>query len=498
MDGFLKRFVKGMVSILISIFHKEGIFFLCVNYKHMRPCVVFIFRRDLRLDDNVSLKRAVEFAKERKCGVVLCFEFHDDQVRGDYFGNNAFQFMIESLEDLQKSTGGKVGFHHTAKDGVGVVEKLADRYDIKMVFSNKDYTPYATYRDSLLVGTCAELSIPCTLSEDYTLHPMNSVCPKGKAAYTRFTPYYNASRKLSVHKATSWNDSDNDLFMRTASLTSSLEKYKAPSIKTLSGGRTIALEAMRKVDLKNYSKSRNIPIRNATSKMSAYLKFGCISIREFYWHIVTHADASHEMVKQLYWKEFYANIAFTFPKVLKAMTPQSTRNQPFNSKELPWKSKGFERWCKGETGFPIVDAGMREMNHTGFMHNRLRMIVASFLIKDLHIDWRMGERYFAIKLTDYDPASNNGGWQWSAGTGTDAQPYHRIFNPWTQAERFDPKCEYIVRWIPELASVDVDDILTWDTSFRKHAEVDYPKPMVDHSVERKRSLAMVYKSVNKK
>ena len=257
------------------------------------------------------------------------------------------------------------------------------------------------------------------------MHPLNTVYPKWKKTYSRFTPFYDAIKVLPVDKVKTISEDDKDLCIRPSVLETSFSKLSFQQskefTKNIFGGRKLALECMKNIDFKSYPEDRNIPIKDITTKMGAYLKFGCVSVREFYWYIIEQSNKSHELIRQLFWKEFYANITFTFPQILDGMISTS-QNKPFNSKELPWESKGFDKWCNGETGFPFVDAGMRQLNQTGFMHNRVRMIVASFLIKDLHIDWRKGEKYFATMLTDYDPASNNGGWQWWAGTGTDAQP----------------------------------------------------------------------------
>ncbi len=214
---------------------------------------------------------------------------------------------------------------------------------------------------------------------------------------------------------------------------------------------------------------------DATSRLSAHLKFGTCSVREVYYAIVQQLSPEHPLLRQLYWRDFFTHIAFHYPHVFgKAFHPQYDN--------LVWdNNRGhFQRWAEGTTGFPIVDAGMRELNATGFMHNRVRMIVASFLTKDLHISWRWGERYFAQHLVDYDPAVNNGNWQWAASTGCDAQPYFRIFNPWLQQQKFDPDCQYIYRWIPELNGIPATIIHKW---YSKHVDAPYPAPMLDHARE---------------
>lgn len=250
------------------------------------------------------------------------------------------------------------------------------------------------------------------------------------------------------------------------------------------GGRAQSLKILANLKKhKNYAQERNIPAQDATTHLSASHKFGTISIRESYHTIKKDLGARTQLVKELYWRDFFTYVAFHNPRVF---------GNPYREKydDLSWSTskKNFQAWCEGKTGFPLVDAGMRELNTTGWMHNRVRMVVASFLVKDLHINWLWGERYFAQQLVDYDPSVNNGNWQWSASTGCDAQPYFRIFNPWTQQKRFDPNSEYIKKWIPELKKIDSKIINTWfkDT----HPEIaGYPKPMLDHDTERKITLA---------
>jgi deoxyribodipyrimidine photo-lyase len=222
--------------------------------------------------------------------------------------------------------------------------------------------------------------------------------------------------------------------------------------------------------------------------LSAHNKFGTCSIREVYYIIAETFTHEHALIKELYWRDFFTHVAWNFPHVF---------GNSFHSKfdKLKWSKnlKTFKAWCNGLTGFPVVDAAMRQLNKTGFMHNRARMIAASFLTKDLHIEWRLGEQYFAQKLVDYDPAVNNGNWQWVASTGCDAQPYFRIFNPWLQQKKFDPECEYIKRWVPELKDLSPAQIHSWYNPKQK-APADYPKPIVDHTQEARITKAWFIKN----
>jgi deoxyribodipyrimidine photo-lyase len=248
------------------------------------------------------------------------------------------------------------------------------------------------------------------------------------------------------------------------------------------GGRPEALQLLSRAvrTIHNYNAIHN-DLSLQTSELSASIKFGCISIREAY-------KAFHDkpgIIRQLYWRDFYANIMYEFPHVIgHSLKPKYDK--------IHWhhNSKLFDAWCKGETGYPIVDAGMRQMNTTGYMHNRARLIVASFLVKTLLIDWREGEEYFAQKLTDYDPSNNNGNWQWISGGGADSQPYFRVFNPWRQAAEYDPTCEYMKKWVPELKDVPEKDLLKWDTKHVHYKDVQYPAPIVQYQSQREQVLKL--------
>ena len=251
------------------------------------------------------------------------------------------------------------------------------------------------------------------------------------------------------------------------------------------GGRNNAIKQMKiaSKNIKNYSVTHN-ELSKSTSQLSAYIKFGCVSIREVYK--VFHSK--REFIRQLFWRDFYANILYFFPRVLgHSLKPKYDK--------IKWQHNvtWFNAWTEGKTGFPIVDAGMRQLNETGYMHNRARLIVSSFLVKTLLISWEEGEKYFAQNLVDYDPASNNGNWQWISGGGADSQPYFRIFNPWEQGKNYDPDCIYIKKWIPELKDVPKKDILKWETSFVNYKNIKYPKPICDYKEQKKKVIDMYQK-----
>ena len=334
--------------------------------------------------------------------------------------------------------------------------------------------------------------------DDYTLIDMNKVVSGSNTFYKVFTPFFNKASSMSVQKVKNFYEKSLELFIQVKSNIDLNDLYVHHNNPIIRGGRTKAWDRLNEQSYKNYKNyklTRNFPHKKTTTMMSAYLKYGCVSIREMYWFLIKKYDKDHELIRQLYWKDFYAYITHHFPHVLHGMVSKQDNN-PFNeslSNKIKWTNSKqfFEAWCEGKTGYPIVDAGMRQMNETGFMHNRLRMITSMFLIKHLHVDWKWGEKYFATKLIDYDPASNNGGWQWSAGTGTDFKNFYRMFNPWTQTKRFDQNCIYIKEWIPELKNIPSKEILSWDTSHEKYKNV-YEPPIVNHKEQRKKTMSTIY------
>lgn len=460
--------------------------------------VVFIFRRDLRIQDNLALNKAIQFAHKNDCKLVLSFCFSDKQIRGNkYFSNNSFQFMLESLEELNKALSNKLSFF----ENENFFKNIAD---VKAIAYNLDYTPYALKRDEKIKEYCDRNNITNIVDEDYTLHRLrnmnhktNTIEPTIKTgsnkAYKKFTPFYNRalSNKVEFKVTLPHTEDINVSKVNKVGDLKSIHKYKSTSNKEIHGGRTNGLKILKQIQndvFEKYKKNRNVlGHANSTTKLSAFLKFGCISIREAYDTMEKKYDKKTELIRQLYWREFYANITYYYPYVLAGMV-SDTENKPFSKKynKIQWDAnqKYLKQWCDGQTGVPLVDAGMNQLNKTGFMHNRLRMITASFLIKDLGMDWREGEKYFATSLVDYDPASNNGGWQWAAGTGTDANPYFRVFNPWNQMKEYDASCAYIKKWIPALSKIPAEDIQTWyDESIRKkYKDIKYYPPIVDHYI----------------
>jgi deoxyribodipyrimidine photo-lyase len=309
--------------------------------------------------------------------------------------------------------------------------------------------------------------------------------------YTVFTPFLNNATKTTrpdkpATRISGTFGSSSEL--RTLEGTYPIQHEQSEHVTNIQpGGRRAALQQLTKAvrAQKNYAKNHN-KLTIQTSRLSAYIKFGCVSIREVYWKI-------RPIRSQLYWREFYYYIVKYFPRVLSGSANFNTRIKP-----IAWNTSAsdFKAWCSGTTGYPIVDAGMRQLNTTGYMHNRARLITANFLNRILNIDWRKGEHYYAQQLTDYDPAINNGNWQWIASTGVDPKPYNqRLFNPWLQSQKFDPQAEYIKKWVPELRDVPATHIHHWSEYAHLHSHATkYPQPIVDYEFARKRSLSVYKKS----
>jgi deoxyribodipyrimidine photo-lyase len=445
---------------------------------------VHIFRRDLRMHDNTSLYQAVTLSEQ----VMMCFIGDPAQIthKNKYFSLPALEFMIDSLEELSQAcaqNSAKLYIFHG--NPLTIIKKIYAHHPFDALFFNKDYTPYAHQRDEALSQWCNNTGIACMTYDDVVLNAPEIVLTQQGKPYSKFTPYFNAARKQNVSDETKIPSSFNGWLHEKMPFSTTLETIfpeRSLLLAPYRGGRNRGLRILQTiVDHKNYAAYRDIPAHH-TTHLSAHLKFGTLSIRECYHHIVKKLGNNHPLIKQLYWHDFFTAISYYFPFVF-------GKEFQVKYRTLPWSyhKEHFTRWCTGTTGFPIVDAGMRELNATGYMHNRVRMLVASFLTKDLHIDWRWGEQYFAHKLIDYDPAINNGNWQWCASTGCDAQPYFRIFNPWLQQKRFDPECVYIKTWIPELKQNKPALIHTWD---KHYDETIYYKPMVDHATESQRTRTL--------
>ena len=424
---------------------------------------IFWFRRDLRLNDNAGLYRSLK----KGIPVIPIFIFdtsildklEDKKDRRVEFIHNAIQAIHSELKEFKSTI---QVFYSTPEN---VFKELVKTFDIESVYTNHDYEPYAHERDTHIKHFLETKNISFKTYKDQCVFEKSEITKDDGKPYSIFTPY---SRKWKA-KLTDYDVKayPTQKYFSTFFKSSPIQ---IPSLKDM-GFKTSDLQTPSKTIPKsivtNYTEQRNFPAIRGTSLLSVHLRFGTVSIRD----LAKQALALNETwLNELIWRDFYMMILHHFPHAAKnSFKPQYDK--------ISWRNNEaeFKTWCEGKTGFPIVDAGMRELNETGFMHNRVRMIVASFLVKDLLIDWRWGEAYFAQKLIDFDLSANNGGWQWAAGSGCDAAPYFRIFNPSEQIKKFDPKYEYIKKWVPEFGSST------------------YPLPMVDHAKARLRTLA-VYKA----
>lgn len=445
----------------------------------------FLFRRDLRLADNTGLLRALSDSEE----VVPLFIFDPRQVeekQNPYFSPRAFGFMVASLRELDAVLREKGSRLYLAAGKSEDVVRSLKQDDVEALYVNADYTPFARARDEALEEACRASGIAFVSTEDYALAPLHDVKTGSGTSYTVYTPFMRTAKKYGVREPRR-NTHRGYYSGALTSTNASLEDYREYEVlpRLLRGGREEALTLIRRSFLKDYENARNLPATQGTSRLSAHLKFGTLSVREVYHHALREVGEDSQFISELYWRDFYLYIGVHFPHVFGRSFLEWGDNIEWLNNETH-----FVAWKEGKTGVPIVDAGMRELRETGWMHNRVRMIVASYLTKNLLIDWRWGERYFATQLIDYDPSSNNGGWQWSASVGADPRPL-RIFNPYAQASRYDPEAVYIKRWVPELSDVPIA-LLTDGTTQDLSVHADYPTPIVDQKETYRRAYE-VYK-----
>ncbi len=438
---------------------------------------IHVFRRDLRLEDNsalIALGKVVDT-------ILPVFIFDQRQVgEHEYRSTPGLQMLCQSLVDLDTALREKGGALHV-RSGIAeeVIEKLIAEVKPVALSYNKDYTPFAQTRDTAIDALCKKHDVQIVAEHDVTLHAPGTVVTKDGKPYSVYTHYRVAVEALPVPAPSKFPTSVQFGTHAHGQDLAKIVKQLVPHAQTLRvhGGRTAAKESLKKLAHNTaYAHERDFPSINATSLLSAHIKFGTLSIREIYHYGQLHMPTPTTFLRELLWHDFFTTVAALTPHVYKG-----AYRSEFDALEWDTDKEKFEKWKQGMTGFPIVDAGMRELAQTGYMHNRVRMIVASFLIKDLHMNWQWGERYFAQMLTDYDPAVNNGNWQWVAGTGCDASPWFRIFNPWLQQQKFDPECTYIKQWVPELASLSPKEIHDIEGAARQSA--GYPPPMCDHKAE---------------
>jgi deoxyribodipyrimidine photo-lyase len=450
---------------------------------------LFIFRRDLRLEDNTALINAL---KSSEC-IVPCFILDPRQVESknnEYKSNNALQFMIESLKDLDRRLSllkhdDQSRLYLFYGEQENVVKKLISCEKIDAVYINKDYTPFSKKRDNCIAQICYQSNVAFYQYADSLINEPEFVIDDNGKPFKIFSYFLKKSIIFPINSPQIYAYNENNFYIESieSEVVEKEDIYKIVIEKPnehiyTHGGRKNCLKILMNLNrFKDYPSERDYPAKQQTTGLSAHIKFGTCSIREVYHSIKNQLGIDHLLIKQLYWRDFFTYIAHHFPYIF---------GKAFHQKydKIKWDNNktAFKIWCDGITGFPIVDAGMRQLNKTGFMSNRLRMIVASFLTKDLHIDWRCGEKYFAQKLVDYDPCVNNGSWQWAASTGCNVQHYLRTFNPWIQQKKIDPECEYIKKWVTELKDVPVRLIHNLDKQ-RPLQLIDYPIPILDHYKE---------------
>lgn len=423
------------------------------------PVTFFWFRRDLRLHDNTALFHALNSGVPVQAVFIfdsdILDEIEDKRDRRLIFIHEQLEKINEQLKEYGAALLVEYG------KPLDVWKRFSDKYSIKAVFVNGDYEPYALKRDRTINEFLQTRNIDFCSFKDQVIFEKDEVTKGDGNPYTVFTPY--CKKWKATIKKNSFSVLPSEKLIANFNKTNSVGIRSLTSIGFKKFPCNFPSTALDRNILKKYAEQRDLPAVHGTSRLSVHLRFGTVSIRELFRQAWT---VSEKWTNELVWREFYMSILWHFPHVIgSAFKPAYDR--------LTWHhdESGFQKWCDGLTGYPIVDAGMRELNETGFMHNRVRMITATFLTKYLLVDWRWGEAYFSKKLLDFDLAANNGGWQWSAGTGVDAAPYFRIFSMDSQTKRFDPNFEYIKKWIPEFGTPD------------------YPDPVVDYGFAGKRCLS---------
>lgn len=424
---------------------------------------IFWFRRDLRLEDNVGLYQAT--LSEFPVLPIFIFDatiLNQLEDKKDRRVDYIHQTLSEINHQLKSHQSKLQTFYGKPND---IYRDLADKYDIQAVYCNRDYEPSAIKRDTEIYNFFKEKNIPFKAYKDQVIFDKNDILKKDNTPYTVYTPYAKKWKEnLTKEDYQSYKTNFSNFYQQSFSEIHSLKEigFEKTAYKFIQS-------TLDKEIVKDYDQFRDFPALQKTTQLGTALRFGTISVRKCVAFALKH---NATWLSELIWREFFMQILYHFPNVV---------NQSFKKKydEIQWRNNEieFDKWCKGKTGYPIVDAGMRQLNKTGYMHNRVRMIVASFLCKHLLIDWRWGETYFAQKLNDYDLSANNGNWQWAAGSGCDAAPYFRVFNPKLQTEKFDKELKYIKKWVTEFETLE------------------YPQPIVEHSLARQRALDVYGKAL---
>ncbi|MCL6296111.1 cryptochrome/photolyase family protein [Jejuia spongiicola] len=420
---------------------------------------IFWFRRDLRLDDNVGLFHALKGDHPVLPIFIFDSEILDRLQKKDARVTFIYKTLQSMRNILQNDNNSSIAIYYGKP--IDVYKDLINEYNISTVYTNHDYEPYAKKRDEKIKSFLIKNNIEFKTYKDQVIFEKDEVTKKDGNPYLVYTPYMKTWKEK-------FKSNDLNFYHSNPCLNNLIKNKKLPNISLLDIGfkksnQKIISYTVTPTLVQNYESTRNFPAKDTTSRLGPHLRFGTVSIRKMIKKAI--AEKNEIFLQELIWREFFMQILWHFPH---------TENKSFKPKydRIQWRNneKEFKIWCEGKTGYPLVDAGMRQLNATGFMHNRVRMLVGSFLCKHLLIDWRWGEAYFAEKLHDYEMASNIGNWQWVAGCGVDAAPYFRIFNPTTQIQKFDKNLAYIKNWVPDFQ------------------ELTYSTPMVDHKFARERCL----------
>ena len=430
------------------------------------------FRRDLRINDHPALLAAVESAEQ----VIPLFILDKTQIKEA--GAKLLAYMAQSLRSLDESLGNNL--HIIEGDQVEVLTALIKKYDVQEVHISAEYERYGAERDARVEAAGIKL---VRTGSPYAVTPGRVVKPSDATPYKVYTPFYRAWRTHGWRAPAKTPKSMK--FVQPTSEYRNFPDFPLPKgVEIIKAGEAAAISRFKeftKKGLDTYDENRNFAGIDGTSKMSSYLKFGEIHPRTLLENL-GESKAHDTFRKEIAWREFYADVLFNNP-----MTDREYYAPRFADMRYDKPGAQFKAWCEGKTGYPFVDAAMRQLIQEGWMHNRTRMVVASFLVKDLHLEWQLGERFFADHLVDYDVASNAHGWQWTAGTGTDASPYYRVFNPIEQGKRFDENGDYIRKYVPELAHLSAAEIHEpW--LYLDGYSKGYPERLVDHAIERLESL----------
>jgi len=464
---------------------------------------IFIFRRDYRLNDNIGLLEALAKSIE----VIPIFIFTPEQlVNNPYKSDNAVQFMIESLEDLDeqlKAKGSRL-FYFFGKPHE-ILNKVIKSANADAVFVNRDYTPYSKKRDEALEKVCEKNKATFHSYEDVLLYPVGTIKSGSDEIYTKFTPYFNKASKVKVQdiKTNKYTNYFSGRKKITGEFKGNKSKfYEFNENLAVRGGRDKAMKILNNIQkFKNYNNDRNT-LSKETTRLSAYIKFGCVSIREVYYKIKEKLGMKNDLIKQLYWREFYYNISEYNPNIFSNEWSEKNFRKSYN--KIKWitldsatdeQKKLWTAFIECRIGIPLLDACNKELQK-GFLHNRGRLIVASFLTKNMYFHWAEGEKYFSKWLVDLDLPNNNNNWQFLSGSGVDVQPYFRVLNPWSQM-RFDPDCKYIKKWLPQLKDVPNEHIHEWYKYHHLYPNIDYPAPILDASVTAKKAIEKYKKALYK-